>query len=338
MIKIVFFELEDWEKEYLKKALADEFEIVFFDDPLKGAVPEEAKSADILGVFVYSRVTKEVIDEFVNLKYITTFSTGFDHIDLAECKVKNIQVSNVPGYGEVAVAEQTFALLLGVTRRLIEAYERVKDGYFAPEGLTGFDLAGKTMGVVGVGSIGEHVIKIAKGFQMNVIGYKRSPDPELEQKLGFKIVDMDTLLKDSDVVTLHVPYMPETHHMMSKEQFDKMKNGAILINTARGAIVDTSALIEALQSKKLGGAGLDVLEGEPLLQEEKELMSRNFNKEELLTVVQNHMLLNFKNVVITPHNAFNTHEALKIIMDTTKENILKFESGEPQNLVGVDKK
>ena len=337
-MKIAFFELEDWEKEYMQENLGNKFEMIFFNEPLKGAVPEEAKNADILGVFVYSRVTKEIIDALPNLKYITTFSTGFDHIDLEECKAKNIQVSNVPGYGEIAVAEQTFALLLAVSRRIVESYERVKDGYFAPEGLTGFDLAGKTIGVVGVGSIGEQVIKIAKGFQMNVIGYKRSPDPELEQKLGFKIVDMDTLLKDSDVVTLHVPYMPETHHMISKEQFEKMKQDAVLINTARGAIVDTTALIEALQNKKLGGAGLDVLEGEPLLQEEKELMSRNFNKEELLTVVQNHMLLNFKNVVITPHNAFNTHEALKIIMDTTKDNIIKFDSGTPQNLVGEQKK
>lgn len=336
MQKIAFFELEDWEKRYLKKKLEKKFELVFFKDPIKDDVPEKAKDADIIGIFIYSHITKDILTEFSNLKYITTFSTGYDHIDLEECKKKNIKVSNVPSYGEVAVAEQTFALLLAVSRRIIESHERVKEGFFSPEGLTGFDLSGKTMGVVGVGTIGQHVIKIAKGFGMDVLGYKRSPDAELEKKLGFKIVDMDTLLKESDVITLHVPYTKETHHMIGEKEFDKMKKGSVIINTARGGIIDTQALIRALYDKKIGGAGLDVCEGEPLLQEEKELMSRSFNKEELLSVVQNHMLLNFNNVVISPHNAFNTHEALKIIIDTSKENIERFVEGNAQNLVSLD--
>lgn len=332
-MKIACFEIEDWEQKFLKEKLDSSIELTFFEKPLTQEFIDQVKDSDGLVIFINSHVTKDVLGQFPNLKFITTMSTGFDHIDLEACKAKNITVSNVAGYGEVTVAEHTFALLLAVSRRMMESVERVKEGLFSPEGLTGFDLFGKTIGVVGVGSIGKHVIKIAHGFGMNVIGYKRSPDPELEQELNFKIVDMDTLLSTSDIITLHVPYVPELQHMLDEAAFAKMKDGVIVLNTSRGGLIDTKALLKNVESGKVKGVGLDVCEDEPALHEEKELLSKEFNNESLMHILEEEMLLHHKNVVITPHNAFNSHEALEKILNTTVENIQGFIKNTPLNVV-----
>ncbi len=332
-MKIACFEVEKWEEDYLKEGLPQDVTLLSFDHPIKKENIEEIKDVEGLIVFIYSGITKDIIDLLPNLKFIATMSTGFDHIDLEACKSRNIIVSNVSGYGETTVAEHTFALLLAISRRIIESYERVREGYFSPEDLTGFDLYGKTLGVVGIGSIGKHVIKIAKGFGMNVIGYKRSPDPELEKELGFKIVDMDTLLKTSDVISLHVPYNPETHHIINVEAFEKMKQGVVILNTARGPLIDTSALLKYVENGKVGGVGLDVCENEPLLREEKQILSKEFNKEDLLCLLEEKMLILHKNVILTPHNAFNSHEALTKILKTTVENVRGFIGNIPLNVV-----
>src|SRR3989344_5966206 len=324
-MKVVFFETGHDDIVKFREKLAG-FDLDFVDVPLNLDTIDKAKDADVIVVFIYSTVNKEVLDLLPNLKFINTMSTGFDHIDIGECKKRSILVSNVPSYGEITVAEHTFALLLSLSRRMVESYARVKSGYFSPEGLTGFDLSRKTIGVVGVGAIGKNVIKIAKGFGMNVLGYKRTPDPKLEQELGFKITDLDTLLSSSDIVSIHLPYSQETHHLIDEEKFAIMKEGAIILNTARGAIIDTQAMLSSLGKGKLAGIGLDVCEGEPVLREEAELLSRQFNNEQMLYVLEEHMLLSHKNVIITPHNAFNSREALHIIHDTTIENIKKFTS------------
>ncbi len=332
MQKIAVFEVENWEKDVIANSLGS-IDVQFFDHPLTMSDVGMIKDVEGLVIFIYSPVTKELIDALPNLKFISTMSTGFDHIDLDACKARNITVCNVAGYGEITVAEHTFALLLALSRRLIESYMRVKEGYFSPENLTGFDLSGKTLGVVGVGSIGQHVIKIANGFGMNVVGFKRSPDPELEQKLGFKIVDLETLYKTSDVVSLHVPYTKETHHMINSEVIQNMKDGVVILNTSRGPLIDTTALLKFLESGKIGGIGLDVCENEPMLREEKQILSKEFNKEDLLCLLEEKMLLNYKNVIVTPHNAFNSREALEKILHTTVDNIMLFTENNPQNIV-----
>ena len=332
-MKIACFEVSESEKEYFQKKFKEGFEVSFFDDPVQEIDLAKIKDAETLVIFIYSRITKEVLDQLPKLKFISTMSTGFDHIDIEECKKRNILVATVPAYGEVTVAEHAFSLIFAISRRLIESYERVKNGDFNPEGLTGFDLFGKTLGVVGVGTIGCHVIRIAKGIGMDVLGYKRTPDEKLAKSLGFKFVEMDELLNKSDIITIHLPYCKETHHFINQESFKKMKNGAILINTARGAIVDTGALIEALNEGKVLAAGLDVLEEEPLLREEKELLSKKFKKDDLVRTLENHILLNNPKVLITPHNAFNSREALERILSTTGENINGFMSGNHKNLV-----
>jgi D-lactate dehydrogenase len=332
-MKYAFFELEQWEKEYFQQEIKDA-ELAFFDAPLSDETVG-LETFDLVAVFIHSQMNKALLDKMPNLKFITTMSTGYDHIDIEECKRRNISVSNVPSYGETVVAEHTFALLLAIARRLPESIERVKKGNFMPTGLTGFELRGKTIGVIGVGSIGTNVIRIARGFGMNAIVYKRTPDYALEKELGCKFVELPVLYQQSDIVTLHIPYSKETHHYLGEQAFSQMKDGVIILNTARGPLIDGMALLKALDSGKVKAAGLDVLEEEPLLEEEKDLLSHEFEKDKLMLVLQDHMLVNHPNVVITPHNAFNSDEALHKIVETTHENITAFTNGAPINVVSA---
>lgn len=331
-MKIACFELQDWEKDFLREKFANTLDLSLHSEVLSPNNISLESFADGIVVFIYSNVNKEVLDQMPNLKFIATMSTGFDHIDIEECKHRNIIVSTVPTYGENTVAEHAFALIFAISRRLIESHDRVKSGNFSPVGLTGFDLFGKTLGVLGVGNIGTHVIRIAKGIGMDVLAYKRTPDLKLASDLGFRFVSLDELYSQSDIITVHVPYTKETHHLLNLDAFSKMKDGVIIINTARGAIIDTDALVQVLQSGKVAAAGLDVLEEEPMLREEHELLHKDVESEELKTVLENHMLLNNPKVLITPHNAFNSREALMRILRTTEENINGFLSGTPKNL------
>ncbi|MBU6231964.1 hydroxyacid dehydrogenase [Patescibacteria group bacterium] len=287
--------------------------------------------AAILGVFVDSKVNAAVMDRFPNLKLIVTLSTGFDHIDLAEAKRRGITVCTVPSYGENTVAEFAFGLILTLSRKLYAATYRVKDtGNFDTEGLRGFDLSGKTIGVIGTGKIGRHSIAMAKGFDMKVIAYDPYPNEKLAKDMGFSYVSLDELLKQSDIATIHVPYMKETHHLINSSALSKMKPTALLINTSRGAVVDTDALVDALKNEKLAGAGLDVLEDESDLKPGSAAPANTADKRLLL---EDHELMKMPNVVVTPHNAFNTDEALRRILDTTVDNIKGWLDGKPVNTV-----
>ncbi|MDZ4225117.1 MAG: NAD(P)-dependent oxidoreductase, partial [bacterium] len=205
---------------------------------------------------------------------------------------------------------------------------------FSQDNLQGFDLKSKTLGVVGTGRIGKHIIKMAKGFDMNVVAYDPFPDLEFQKLNEYKYLSLEDLLKTSDIVSIHVPYMKETHHLINDDRIKLMKKGAILINTARGAIVETESLVKALQDGQLGGAGLDVLEEENLTSDKIEFILGGHPEEhDLKTVLANHVLIDMPNVVVTPHNAFNTKEALQRILDTTLESIQSFIAGTPKNLV-----
>lgn len=337
MNKIGYFKAEDWEVDYVKsKFPKDELEIyeVSLTADNIGKFPE-IKDNDILSIFVQSEVTKELLDELPDLKFIATRSTGFDHIDLEECAKRGIVVSNVPSYGQNTVAEQGMALLLALSRKIFPSVERTKGGNFSDlDGLRGFDLLGKTIGIVGVGKIGQYMVRMAKGFGMNVIASEPRPKPELAQELGFEYAkSLDELLAASDVISLHAPYMESTHHMISKKNIKKVKKGAILINTARGGLVETEAMLAALLDGTLGGAGLDVLEEENLVRNEAELAYKEFAAENLEVALQNHKLASLDNVIITPHNAFNTTEAVNRIVDTSIENIEAYKNGKPINIV-----
>jgi D-lactate dehydrogenase len=290
----------------------------------------------ILSVFINSRVTEDVLASFPALQCVATRSTGYDHIDLVACAACGITVCNVPHYGENTVAEHTFALILSLSRNIHKAVMRTTAGNFSLEGLQGFDLKGKTLGVVGAGSIGLHVIRIARAFGMRVIAYDVMQNALLAEVLGFEYAPLETLLRESDVVTLHAPALPSTVHLINRERLGMMKRGALLINTARGALVDTDALLWALDEGILAGAGLDVLEGEELISEERELLAsegRPASEEQLRTLLRNNLLLRRPNVVVTPHIGFDSREALQRILDTTVANIAAFVAGEPRNVV-----
>ncbi len=332
-LKIAFLETENWEEEYLRTNLK-EFDLVFKEGELNSQKIKEIADVDILSPFIYSTIDKKTINEFNNLQSIITRSTGFDHIDLKECKEKNIQVLNVPTYGENTVAEHTFALILALSRKIHLSWEKTRKGDFSLEDLRGFDLKGKTIGIIGVGNIGRRVAKIAKGFEMNILAYDIKKDEEFAKKTGLKYVDLNELFKNSDIVTLHLPYSAAVHQMINMETLKLFKKGCYLINTSRGQLCDTSALLKGLKDGTFAGLGLDVLEEEYFIKEERELLTTTFQKNhDLKIVLENHVLLNQPNVIITPHNAFNSKEALKRILDTTIENIKSFADGKPINLV-----
>ena len=210
---------------------------------------------------------------------------------------------------------------------------RVQHDDFSLSGLTGFDLKGRTLGVIGAGKIGLHTIKMARGFSMNVLAYDPFPQPFLTELLVFRYVTMDELLAQSDIVSLHMPFRKEARHFMSAARFAQMRRGALFINTARGALVDTDALLAALESGQVGGAGLDVIEGEEYISEERQLLEHAESAEQFKAVVRNHIIFRRDNVIFTPHNAFNSQEALERILDTSADNILAFAAGRAQNTV-----
>ncbi len=325
-MKIAFFKVEDWEKKEIKKRLG-KHKLVFFDEHLNNKHLPKLKDVDVLGVFVWSKITKNVLDAMPKLKLIATRSTGFDHIDLEECKKRKITVCNVPTYGENTVAEHTFALILALSRKIFQAIQRTheQESFETDEKLRGFDLKGKTIGIVGLGNIGKHVARIAAGFEMDIIAFDLNKDMKFAKPIGLKYVDMDQLLAKSDIITLHVPDNRYTHHMINDNAIAKMKKGVHIVNTSRGGVIDTDALVHGLKTGKVAGAGLDVLEEEVELKEEVSLLHKEFkDKAHLNKILEEHMLMKMDNVVVTPHNAFNSNEALQRIMDTTIENIIKF--------------
>jgi D-lactate dehydrogenase len=286
----------------------------------------------VLGVFIYSKLTREVLQQMPCLKLIVTMSTGYDHIDLAYCKREGIRVCNVPKYGGACVAEHTFALILALTRHLDKAIENTRHDDFSIDELMGVNLHGKTMGVVGVGTIGQHVIEIAKAFGMNVLATTDRIRKGFHN--GLQYVSLNELLRKSDLVTFHVPLTKKTFHMINRKNIRLMKRGSYLINTSRGGIVETQAVVGALESKRLAGAAFDVLEGEGTLREAHQpLRKEHFDAFDWHLLRKNHALLKRKNVIITPHIAFYTKESIKGILDTTIQNIKSFEKGKPQNFV-----
>lgn len=333
--KIAFMEMKDaWQKDFLKDKFPGK-ETLFFDETAQEKV-KDLNKINILSVFINSKVDKKLIDQLPALQLITTRSTGFDHIDLKAAEDRGIQVCNVPTYGENTVAEHTFALILSLSRNLRKAYLRTAQDNFSLEGLMGFDLKGKTVGVIGTGHIGLHVIRMALGFGMKVLAFDIKKQSFLSEVLNFEYVSLEELLKRSDILTLHAPYLPSTKHLINKNNIGLIKKGAVLVNTARGGLIQTDALVEALDKKILAGAGLDVLEEEECVLEEKRLLEGTETKEQWerqQRALKNYALLHRENVIFTPHIAFYSREGVQRILETTVDNIQAFLQGRRQNEV-----
>jgi len=336
-MRIAVFEAEPWECQAFER-LRPDFDLNCFSEPLTAANAPCHEEADIVSIFIYSRLDSWTLKQLKKVRLIATRSTGYDHIDIDYCRDNGITVCNVPVYGSYTVAEHVFGLILLICHRLYESIDRTRKGDFSQKGLRGFDLRGKTLGVIGTGLIGRHVIEIARGFRMEVAAYDPRPDQGLAALLGFTYMGLDDLLAISDIVSLHVPAGRDTFHLLSTGQFSRMKDGAVLINTARGTLIDIEALLHALADGKVAAVGLDVLPEEPVIREEAELLSSFFHRaHDMSTLLANHILLRMRNVYITPHNAFNTREAVERILATTIDNVKAFTRGEAANVV-VSKK
>ena len=321
--RIVFAETGAEEQAFLAAHVPPNWSVQWLAQALTRA--DAVPDCEVLSVFVHSPVTRALLARLPSLKLVATRSTGVDHIDVAACRERGVAVCNVPDYGSRTVAEHAFALLLAVARRLTLAAARVRRGEFGSDGLRGMELAGKTFGVVGTGRIGAHAAAIARGFGMRVLATDPYPDAALA-RAGVEYVALSALLAQSDIVSLHCPATPQTRHLIDAAAFARMKPGVVLINTARGEVVDAAALADALDSGVVAGAGLDVLEQESCLHYPPCPTDSN-------VVRANGRLIGHDNVVVTPHIAFNTREAVERLRRTTLGNIERFLAGTPQNLV-----
>lgn len=333
MDKIIFYDTKEYEKIFFEKELIDKFHLEFRNYELlpDTQISSLDESAEIISVFTSSRLTKETLSKFKNLKLILTRSVGYSHIDIDYCDDNNIIIANTPHYGDYTVAEFSFGILLNLIRRICYASNELKMGDMYPETF-GMELFDKTIGIIGTGSIGSKSIKIAKGFSMNVICYDVYKNTEIEKEYNVKYVDLDILFKLSDVIMLHAPLTPVSYHIVDKEKISLMKDNAVLVNTARGELIDTEALYEALLDKKIKGAALDVLEFEDTISSKRPC--ENLNLKNLRTSLINNKLLTLDNVIATPHIAYDTNEAIERILNTTLKNIEDYINGkEIQNKV-----
>lgn len=335
MKHILFFDTDELLREFATNRSFDHYNLIFFNNGINETSNAELApylDAEIISVFTHSSIIDNTqLDKFSNLKLIMTRSTGFNHIDLDYCKKRKIIVCNVPKYGEITVAEFAFGLLLALARKIIQGRNGMTHNHIEISNYMGFDLFGKTIGIIGTGSIGRHMIKLAQGFGMNVIAYDPYPNERLKDLYVPSIQD---IFKRSDIISLHIPATPQNHHILDNNAFNMMKRGVIIINTARGDLIDTQALYCAVRSGIVGGAGLDVLENEDFLIHDDILTCpRDTDKDMLLDSAMNLKLLQFRNIIATPHIAFNSIDAIRRINETSFDTIEAFLKGEIVNNV-----
>jgi D-lactate dehydrogenase len=323
-LKIVFYSTKPYDKksfEAQNSKLANSFELSFYESSLKPETVALAKGANAVCAFVnddLGELTLEKLSE-LGIKTIALRCAGFNNVSLITAKKLDFRILRVPAYSPAAVAEHALALLLCVNRHLHKSYTRVREGNFMLNGLVGFDLEGKTIGVVGTGKIGQTFIKILQGFGAKILAYDVAEN-DIAKSLGAQYVSKEKLFTESDVISLHCPLLPGTFHLINAETLSLMKKGVVLINTSRGGIIDTNALIENLKSGHVGAVGLDVYE------EEDTLFFRDLSN----SIIQDDVfarLISFPNVLVTGHQAFLTKEALHNIAETTLNNLSQVFSG-----------
>lgn len=321
-MKIAFFDAKPYDKEFFNAAnVFFGFEITYFESHLTPDTSALAQGHHVVCVFVNDKITAKLIDNLCHqgIGLIALRCAGYNNVDLNAAHQK-IKIVRVPRYSPHAVAEHAVGMMLCLNRKIHRAYGRIRENNFSIIGLLGFDMHGKTAGIVGCGQIGSEVVGILRGFGMKVLGY--DVDRSQVEKSGCLYADLPTLYKESDIITLHCPLTPENLHMINRDSIAQMKEGVMLINTGRGGLIDTTALIAALKSKKIGAAGLDVYEEENKYFYED--LSSSFIPDDVLARLQT-----FPNVLITSHQAFFTKEAMQNIALTTLENIRAYCDGKP---------
>ena len=321
-MRVAVFSSHPHDEKYLNRAnKTSGHELVFLESRLKPRTAKLADGFEAVCAFVNDDLGAPVLEALdgLGIHHIALRSAGFNHVDLKAAARLGFTIARVPAYSPHAVAEHTVAIMLALNRQIHKSYTRVRDGNFALDGLLGFDLFGRTVGIVGTGKIGERVAVIMAGFGCRIVAYDPYPNPVCVD-LGVEYVDLPTLFAESDIVSLHTPLTPETHHLIDGETISMMKDDVMIVNTSRGALVDTVAVIDGLKSRKVGYLGLDVYE------EEGDLFFENLS-DRIITDDVFSRLLTFPNVIITGHQAFFTAEAITAIAETTMENLTAFENG-----------
>ena len=319
---VAFFDAKPFDREFFNAANKHfDFAIKYYNNHLTSDTVVLTEGFDAVCVFVNDDVNEEVITGLVknNIKLVALRCAGYNNVDF-KAAYRKVHVVRVPEYSPYAVAEHAVALMLSLNRKIHRAYYRTRDSNFNIVGLLGFDMYGKTVGIIGTGKIGKILIKILKGFNMNVLAYDIYPDRTFEKEIGFNYVDIKRLYNDSDIISLNCPLTQDTYHIINRASIQEMKDGVMIVNTGRGRLIDTKALVKGLKSGKIGAAGLDVYEEES-----------TYFFEDFSTMIINDdvlaRLLTFPNVLITSHQGFFTREALTNIAEITLHNIADFFSG-----------
>ncbi len=326
MKTIAFFDTKSYDRESFQKYSGDELNFRFFENKLNEDTVSMAACCDAVCAFVNDNINRRVIEKLENygVKIIALRCAGYNNVDLKFAR-NRIKVVRVPAYSPYAVAEHAMGMILMLNRKLHRAYIRTRDHNFSLDSLTGFDLKGKTVGVIGTGKIGRVFADICKGFGMNIVGY----DPQESKEFCGKYESLESLLSQSDIISLHCPLTQENKYIINEESIKKMKKGAYIINTSRGKLVDTQALITGLKSGQIGAAGLDVYE------EETDLFFEDFS-DEIIRDDTLSSLISMPNVIVTSHQAFLTREALSSIAETTVKNLEDFfKTGKSENEIVI---
>ena len=338
-IKMLVFDYRDTEHKFFEKNSFQNYDIKFFDFSLNEETfnllsDEDKEQTMIISVFISSILTENVINGFKNLRAIATRSTGYDNINKKACLQRNIAVLNVQNYGETAVAEYTLGLILNLTRNIYYAVTCIKEQNFKNKSFVGRDLENLTLGVVGTGAIGAAVCRLANAFKMKILAFDIVEKRELIGKYNVNYTSLDFLLRNSDIVTLHLPYTGDNYHMFSKQQFDAMKQNSYFINVARGELVELKYLKENLDNKKISAAALDVVACDCI--QECQDFSKKLERSSLDCLENSKLvteLIELPNVLVTPHIAYESQDAIDFILHKTFENIMDFVNGESKNRV-----
>ncbi|MDU8923479.1 2-hydroxyacid dehydrogenase [Pasteurellaceae bacterium LIM206] len=328
-MKIAMYSTKSYDRKYFELVnVKFGCDLEFFEFPLTEQTAKMAEHADVVCIFVNDDGSRKVLEKLAALgvKTIALRCAGFNNVDLQAAKSLGLNVVRVPAYSPEAVAEHTVGLMLSLNRHIHRAYQRTREANFSLEGLIGFNMHGRTVGVIGTGKIGVAVMRILKGFGMHILAYDPFQNPAALE-LGAKYVELDELYAHSHVITLHCPATPENYHLLNADAFRKMRDGVMIINTSRGTLIDTSAAIEALKQRRIGALGMDVYENE------RELFFEDKSNEVILDDVFRR-LSSCHNVLLTGHQAFLTEEALTNIAEVTLDNIYQLsKTGTCANLV-----
>lgn len=335
-MKMLLFDFRESEEKYFKNHIIQDCDITFYKESLNENTilsEKELEETQIISVFISSQLTEKVINKFKNLRIIATRSTGYNHIDTNACIERNIAVVNVDGYGKRSVAQYTISIMVGLIRYFVPAMKDFQQDNIQFSKYTGYDLAEMTLGVIGTGAIGAAVCEIANFFGMHIFAYDCKINNEIKNFVEY--VSLEDLYKYSNIISLHIPLIPDVYHMISHKEFEMMNDGVYIINTSRGELIDNIALYDAIKSKKVAGAALDVLECENLNMYPDDFISniKEATCDCISSAIVNQKLFNEPNVIITPHIAYNTYQAVNTILDQTFKNIKSCISGKCSNRI-----